>query len=67
MNSLVWILAGALMLISIWLAQVISQWWLLFTFLVSAHLVLSGITGFCPVKNYLRKQFGKAADDEGED
>jgi hypothetical protein len=68
MNSLVWILAGALILISIWLSQAVSQWWLLLTFLVSAYLIVSGITGFCPVKNYLKKQLGEAAgDDDDED
>jgi hypothetical protein len=68
LNSLVWILAGALILIGVWLAQAASQWWLLLTFLVSAYFVISGITGHCPVKNYLRKQFGEAADDDdGED
>ena len=67
LNSLVWILAGALILISVWLSQAISQWWLLLTFLVSAYLVVSGFTGFCPVKNYLRKQLGEAADDDDKD
>jgi len=66
MNSLVWILAGALILISVWLAQVGSQWWLLLTFLVSAYLIVSGISGSCPVKNYLKKQLGEAADDDDE-
>ncbi|HZL77227.1 MAG TPA: DUF2892 domain-containing protein [Candidatus Limnocylindrales bacterium] len=63
MNSLVWILAGALILVSVWLSQAVSQWWLLLTFLVSAYLVVSGITGFCPVKNFLRKQLGEKGDD----
>ena len=67
MNSLVWILAGALILISVWLSQAVSQWWLLLTFLVSAYLVVSGITGFCPVKNYWRKQLDKAADDDDDE
>jgi len=68
MNSLIWILAGALILVSVWLSQMVSQWWLLLTFLVSAYLVISGITGFCPVKNYLRKQIGEAEiDDKDED
>ena len=68
MNSLVWILAGALILISVWLSQVVSQWWLLLTFLVSAYLVVSGITGHCPAKNFLRKQLGEAGkDDRDED
>jgi len=67
MNSLVWILAGALILISVWLSQVVSQWWLLLTFLVSAYLVVSGITGHDPVKSYLRKQLSEAAEDDDED
>ena len=67
LNSLVWILAGALILISVWLSQAVSQWWLLLKFLVSAYLVVSGITGHCPVKKYLRKQLGEAADDDAKD
>ena len=69
MNPMVWILAGALILISVWLPQSVSQWWLLLMFLVSAYLVVSGsgFTGFCPVKNYLRKQLGEAADDDDDD
>jgi hypothetical protein len=67
MNSLVWILAGALILISIWLSQAVSQWWLLLTFLVSAYLVVSGITGHCPVKNFFRKQLGEAVDNDGDE
>jgi len=66
-NSLVWILAGALILISLWLSKTVSQWWLLLTFLVSAYLVVSGITGNCPVKNYLRKQLGEAGNDDDAD
>ena len=67
MNSWVWILAGALILISVWLSQVVSQWWLLLTFLVSAYLAISGFTGYCPVMNHLRKHLGEAANDDDED
>jgi len=67
LNSLVWILAGALILISVWLAQAVNQWWLLLTFLVSAYLVVSGITGHDPVKNYLRKQLGEAENDDKDE
>jgi hypothetical protein len=68
LNYLVWILAGALLLLSVWLSQVISRWWLLLTLLVGAYLVVSGITGSCLVKNYLRKHLGEAAgDDDDED
>ena len=67
MNSLVWILAGALILISVWLAHSVSQWWLLLTILVSGYLVVSGFSGYCPVKNLLRKQLGGAENEEEED
>ena len=66
MNSLIRILAGALIIISVWLSQMVSQWWLLLTFLVSAYLIVSGITGFCPVRNTLRKQLAEAADIDDE-
>ena len=64
MNSLIWILAGALILASVWLSQVVSQWWLLLTFLVSAYLVVTGFTGFCPVKYFLRKQLDENEHDD---
>jgi hypothetical protein len=67
MNSLAWLLAGALIFISVWLSQAVSQWWLLLTFLVSAYLVVSGFTDYCPVKNCLRKQLGEAVDNDDEE
>jgi hypothetical protein len=63
MESLIWILAGALILISVWAAQCVSQWWLLLAILVSGYLVVSGFTGFCPVKDYLRKKHGEKEND----
>lgn len=67
MKSLVWILAGALILARAWLSQVFGQWGLLITFLVSAYWVVSGITGHCPVKKFFRKQLGEAGNDEEEE
>jgi len=67
LNYLVWILAGALILIGVWLSQVVSQWWLLLTFLAGAYLVVSGITGHCPVKNHLRKHLGEPAGDDNDE
>jgi len=63
MKSLIWILAGALILHSLWLAQSVSQWWLLLTVLVGGYLVVSGFTGRCPVKRFLRKRFGERLND----
>jgi hypothetical protein len=66
MESFIWILAGTLILISIWLAQCVSQWWLLLAVLVGGYLVVSGFTGFCPVKNLLRKKLGEKENDHDE-
>ena len=66
MESLFWILAGALILISVWLAQCVSQWWLLLAILVGGYLVVSGFTGFCPVQKFLRKKLGEKENDHDE-
>jgi hypothetical protein len=66
MESFIWILAGTLILISIWLAQYVSQCWLLLAVLVGGYLVVSGFTGFCPVKNLLRKKLGEKENDHDQ-
>jgi len=63
MESLIWILAGALILISVWLTQWVSQWWLLLAILVGGYLAVAGFTGFCPVRNFLRKKHGEKEND----
>ena len=63
MNSLIWILAGALILMTVWLAQSVSQWWLLLAVLVGGYLVVTGFTGRCPVKKFLAKKFGEKVND----
>ena len=63
MNSLIWILAGALILISVWLAQSVSQWWLLLAVLVGGYLVVTGFTGRCPVKKFLPTKFREKVND----
>ena len=40
--------------------------WLLFAILVGGYLVVSGFTGFCPVKNFLRKKHGEKENDHDE-
>lgn len=63
MNSLIWILAGALILMSVWLAQSVSQWWLLLAVMVGGYLVVTGFTGRCPVKKFLAKKIGEKVND----
>ncbi len=47
--------AGAMILISLLLAQVHSGYWLWFTAFVGANLLQSAFTGFCPLAIILRK------------
>jgi hypothetical protein len=56
MNYIIWIFAGSLMLICVWLAQVVSQWWLLPIVSVGGFLVVSGFTGHYPLTETLKKK-----------
>jgi hypothetical protein len=67
MESVTWILAGALILISFWLSQWVNQWWLLLAALVGGSLVASGLRGFCPLKRFLRKKHRENDDDVSEE
>lgn len=46
--------AGGFVLISVLLAVLWSQWWLLFTAFVGANLLQSAFTKWCPMMNFLR-------------
>lgn len=63
MDSLIWILVGALIHMSVWLAQSVSQWWLLLAVLVGGYLVVTGFTVRCPVKKFLAKKCGEKVND----
>jgi hypothetical protein len=60
-ESLIRILAGSLVLISLILAHFISQWWLLLTAFVGVNLIQSAFTGFCPAEIVFKK-LGVAKD-----
>jgi uncharacterized membrane protein len=62
MENLVWILAGVLIISSVWLAQAVSQWWLLLAVLIGAYLAVSGHTGSCVVKRFLSRKSGMEED-----
>ncbi|MDE1898275.1 MAG: DUF2892 domain-containing protein [Xanthomonadaceae bacterium] len=51
--------AGAVVLLSVLLAQLVSPWWLLLTAFVGLNLLQASFTGFCPLAMILRK-FGLA-------
>lgn len=46
--------AGGFVLISVLLAVLWSQWWLLFTAFVGANLLQSAFTKWCPMMSFLR-------------
>lgn len=49
--------AGCVILVSVLLAVVHSQWWLLLTAFAGINLIQSSFTGFCPVV-FLFKRMG---------
>ena len=51
----VYLVAGTMVLISITLSLLISQWWLILTAFVGVNLVQSAFTGFCPAERILAK------------
>ncbi len=54
-DRLVFGFAGAMILISLLLSLVHSNYWLWFTAFVGANLLQSSFTGFCPLAIILRK------------
>jgi hypothetical protein len=46
--------AGTVVLISLLLAVLVSQWWLLLTAFVGANLLQASFTGFCPLAAILK-------------
>jgi len=61
-ESLIRILAGSMILLSVALAHFVSPWWLLLTCFVGVNLIQSALTGFCPPTIILRK-LGWVDDD----
>ena len=53
-ESLIRVLAGTMVLLSLALAHFISPWWLLLAAFVGANLIQSAFTGFCPPTLLLR-------------
>lgn len=61
-----WILAGMLIIVSVLLAQLVSQWWLLLALFVGAYLVQTGWSGNCPATKFLRKKYGAKLGDHDD-
>jgi len=54
-DSLIRLLAGAMILLSVALVYFVSPWWLLLTCFVGVNLIQSVLTGFCPPSFVLTK------------
>jgi hypothetical protein len=53
-DRLVLVFAGTMILVSVLLTVVHSQYWLLLTAFVGANLLQSAFTGFCPLAKILK-------------
>lgn len=72
-ERVVMIFAGTVILVSLALAMWVNLQWLLLTAFVGLNLIVSGLTGFCPLVSILRKfglkhgsPFVKPASPENE-
>ena len=54
-ESLVRILAGTMVLLSLALTYFINPWWLTLAGFVGVNLIQSAFTGFCPAEIIIRK------------
>ena len=61
-DSLIRLLAGTMVLVSVALTHFVSPWWLLFTTFIGANLFQSALTGFCPPTFLLTKLGWLGAD-----
>ena len=53
-DRIVLVFAGTMILVSVLLSVVHSQYWLLLTAFVGANLLQSAFTGFCPLAKILK-------------
>lgn len=54
-ESVIRLMAGTMILISLLLAHFVNHWWLALTGFVGLNLIQSAFTGFCPPETLLRK------------
>ena len=54
-DRLLRLIAGAFVLLSVWLGYFVSPHWFLFTAFVAVNLVQSAFTNWCPMMTILRK------------
>jgi len=54
-NAWLRLIAGAFIMISVFLGHFVSPWFYLFTAFVGLNLFQSALTGWCPMMTFLRK------------
>ena len=54
-ESVIRLLAGSLILISLTISQFVGPWWLLLAVFVALNLVQSAFSGFCPAEMILKR------------
>ena len=54
-ERLVLAFAGSFILLSVFLAHMVSPYWLWFTVFVGANMLQPAFTGFCPLAIFLKK------------
>ena len=57
MENYIRVIAGSVILVSLFLGLLVSPCWLLFTAFVAINLIQSAFTGFCPAEIILEKVF----------
>ena len=56
-EGMIRVLAGSMVIISVALTLLVSQWWLLLAGFVGVNLIQSAFTGFCPADIILKRVF----------
>ena len=65
MKGFVWLGAGLLILLGIWLSQTVNTRWLLLMLVVGGYLLASGLTGWSPLERlFLRLKTRKHPRDK---
>ena len=54
-ESIIRLLAGSLILMSLALSQFVSPWWLVLAAFVGLNLAQSALSGFCPAEMILKR------------
>lgn len=66
MESLVWVIAGSLIVICIWLSQIVNSACLFPVIFIGGYLAISGFTGHCPLTGFLKRKLNGNDSDRSD-